>query len=127
MLRTILSVCSLALVLAVLSAGGASAADVKKGKKVFNKCKACHYVNKDKHKLGPSLKGVFGRKAGTAEGFKKYSKAMKGADIVWDDKTMAEFLKKPKKYIKGTKMSFAGLKKQKQIDDVIAYMKDAGK
>lgn len=100
---------------------------IKAGEKVFKKCKACHTVgHKAKHKLGPHLNGIFGRAAGTADGFKKYSKAMKkaGADgLVWDDKTLATFLKKPKAMIKKTKMSFAGLKKDADLEAIVAYLR----
>lgn len=100
---------------------------VKAGEKVFNKCKACHAVgDKAKHKIGPHLNGIFGRAAGTAEGFKKYSKDMKsaGADgLVWDEETLAAFLAKPKAMIKRTKMAFAGLKKEDDLTAVIAYLK----
>lgn len=97
--------------------------DIKKGKKVFKKCAACHTVKDGKHKLGPSLFGIFGRTAGTAEGV-KYSDAMIASGIVWDEANMREFLTKPKDYIKGTSMAFGGIKKEQQMDDLIAYMKD---
>jgi cytochrome c len=64
-----------------------------------------------------------GRKAGAVEGY-KYSKAMKAADIVWDEANLDEYLKKPKAFLKGTKMSFGGLKKDAQRADVIAYLKE---
>lgn len=96
--------------------------DLKKGKRVFNKCKACHIVNKEKNKVGPHLVGLFGRKAGTLKGY-KYSKAMKKSDIVWNEETLDGYLTKPRKYLKGTKMTFAGLKKKKDRDNVIAYLK----
>ncbi len=99
---------------------------LKAGEKVFKKCKACHTVGEDaKNKVGPHLNDVFGRTAGTIEGF-KYSKAMIAAGeggLVWNDETITEFLKKPKKFIKKTKMSFAGLKKDQQITDLMAYLK----
>lgn len=97
--------------------------DIKKGKKVFKKCAACHTVKDGKHKLGPSLFGIFGRTAGTVEGV-KYSDAMIASGIVWDQANMREFLTKPKDYIKGTSMAFGGIKKEQQMDDLIAYMKD---
>lgn len=97
--------------------------DIKKGKKVFKKCAACHTVKDGKHKLGPSLFGIFGRTAGTVEGV-KYSDAMIASGIVWDEANMREFLTKPKDYIKGTSMAFGGIKKEQQMDDLIAYMKD---
>ncbi|MDJ0942379.1 MAG: cytochrome c family protein [Kiloniellales bacterium] len=116
----------LAIALAAFCAlGGATAeaADLKKGKKVFNKCKACHALEAGKKKVGPSLHGVFGRKAGTVDGF-KYSKAMVDSGIVWDDATITEYLKRPKKYIPGNKMAFAGLKKQDDIDNLLAYLRE---
>ena len=100
----------------------ASAADVEAGKKVFKKCKACHSLKPGKKKVGPSLHGVLGNKAGQVKGF-KYSKAMKKADITWDDASLDAYLTKPRKFLKGTKMSFAGLKKKKDRDNVIAYIK----
>ncbi len=99
--------------------------DAAAGEKVFRRCKACHVADKDLNKTGPTLLGVIGRQAGTLESFKKYSKAMIAAGdegLVWDTENMAEFLRKPKTYIKGSKMAFAGLKKEDQIADVIAYI-----
>ena len=107
-----------------LTFSAADAADVKKGKKVFKKCKACHYVDQEKNKSGPHLVNIVGRAAGAVDGF-KYSKAMAGSGLVWDEATLAGFLAKPKKYLKGTKMSFAGLKKESDIANVIAYLKSA--
>jgi cytochrome c len=106
--------------------GPANAGDAAKGKRVYNKCKACHSMKPGKKKIGPSLHGVMGRKAGTLKGF-KFSKAMKKSGITWDDKSMGEYLKKPRAFVKGTKMAFPGLKKAKQIDDVIAYIKSKSK
>lgn len=98
--------------------------DAKKGKRVFNKCKACHEVSTDKNKVGPSLRGVFGRKAGTVEGF-NYSDAMKNADIVWDEEKIDKYVENPKEFIPGNKMVYAGLKKEDQREDLIAYLKEA--
>ncbi|PCJ58917.1 MAG: cytochrome c family protein [Rhodospirillaceae bacterium] len=109
-----------------LVSGVAMAGDVKKGKKGFKKCKACHTLVAGKNKVGPSLAGIFGRTSGTVEGF-KYSAAMKDAGIVWNEETLDAFLTKPKKYIKGTKMAFPGLKKEAKRKDLIAYLKEATK
>ena len=106
----------------VLSTAPAQAGDVQAGAKVFKKCKACHYVDKEKNKTGPHLVNIIGRTAGTLEGY-KYSKAMKASGIVWDETTLTEYLRAPKKYIKGTKMAFAGLRKDADIANVIAYLK----
>lgn len=114
-----------AAVLAFVSSPALAAGDAGNGEKVFRKCKACHVADQEKNRVGPHLVGLFGRTAGTAEKF-KYSKAMteKGeGGLVWNDETLAEYLKAPKQYIKGTKMSFAGLKKQDDIDDLLAYLK----
>lgn len=99
------------------------AADIKAGEKVFKKCKACHVVDAEKNKTGPHLLNIMGRKAGTLESYTKYSKAMVAADVIWDETTLDAYLEKPKKYIKGTKMAFAGLRKEKDRVNVIAYLK----
>ena len=91
------------------------------GKKVFKKCKSCHSFTKNK--LGPSLGNIIDQKAGIVEGF-KYSKAMENSDIIWNACSLDSFLKKPKKYIKGTKMRFAGLKKKSHRDALIKYLKE---
>ena len=103
--------------------GSAFAGDIKAGEKVFKKCKACHYADREKHKTGPHLVNIMGREAGSLEDYKKYSKAMKASGIVWDDTTLADYLRAPKKYVKGTKMAFVGLKKDADIENVIAYLK----
>jgi cytochrome c len=106
----------------ILMALPAQAGDVKAGEKVFRKCKSCHYVDQEKNKTGPHLVNIIGRAAGSVDGF-KYSKAMKDSGLTWDEATLAEFLKKPKDYLKGTKMAFAGLRKDTEIADLIAYLK----
>ena len=95
--------------------------DIKAGKKVFKKCKACHDVKEGKNKVGPSLYNIVGATAGSVEGF-KYSKALKDSGIVWDEENLRAFVTKPKKLIPGNRMAFAGLKKEKQIDDLLAYL-----
>ena len=116
------SLASLALAMVLVSPGTAVAADIKAGEKVFKKCKACHYADREKHKTGPHLVNIIGRTAGSLEDYKKYSKAMKASGIVWDETTLADYLRAPKKYIKGTKMAFVGLKKDADIENVIAYL-----
>ena len=98
--------------------------DAAAGEKVFKKCAACHVVDSDQKKVGPSLQNVIGRTAGTTEGF-KYSKSMVEAGeggLVWSAETIGEYLKDPKGYVKGNKMSFAGLKKDDDVANVIAYL-----
>lgn len=99
--------------------------DATKGEKVFRKCKACHAVGEGaKSRVGPVLNGVVGRTAGSENGF-SYSDAMTaaGADgLVWTAETLNGFLEKPKGYLEGTNMSFAGLRKEQDRADVIAYL-----
>jgi cytochrome c len=118
-----------ALVLAfLLSAAGATTGlaegDAAKGKRVFAKCKACHVIDKEKNRVGPHLVALFGRAAGSIENY-NYSKAMSASTVIWNEESLDVYLKKPKAYIKGTKMAFVGLRKQKDRTDIIAYLKEA--
>jgi len=99
-----------------------ASANIGEGEKVFKKCAACHSIAKGgKNKIGPALWGVLGRTAGTVEGY-KYSKAMASYGKSWSIEEMNGFLTKPKDWMKGTKMSFAGLKNPKDRASVIVYM-----
>ena len=96
--------------------------DVSHGEKVFKKCSACHLVNKGgENKIGPALYGVIGRKVASKQDY-KYSKAMAAYDKDWTFEEMNGYLKKPQSYIKGTKMAFAGLRKEKDRASVILYL-----
>lgn len=128
-MKRALSLTAMIAVLSISAIGSANAADVEKGKKVFNKCKACHTLAAGKHRIGPSLAGVFGRKAGTVDKY-NFSKAMTAAGeggLVWSEKTLSEYLVKPRDYIKGNKMTFAGLNKPSDIEDLVAFLKEAAK
>lgn len=114
-----------ALASAVLFAVPAHAeGDAAAGQKVFNQCKACHDIEKGVNKVGPTLKGVVGRKAASVPDY-KYSAAMikKGEEgVVWDEATLTAYLPNPKAYVPGTKMAFGGLKKPEDVTNLIAYL-----
>lgn len=100
-----------------------AAADPKKGAKIFNKCKSCHTAEKGgKNKIGPDLWNVVGRKRGSFPGF-SYSSAMKEKGGSWTYETLNKFLTKPKDFVPGTKMTFAGLSKATDRAAVIAYLR----
>ncbi|MBG07081.1 MAG: cytochrome c family protein [Rhodospirillaceae bacterium] len=100
--------------------------NAKLGKKVFNKCRACHALKPGKKKLGPSLHGVIGRKAGS-ESYFKYSPAMKSSGIEWTEENLEKYLQAPKKFIPKNRMAFGGLKKKKDRKNIIAYIKSISK
>ena len=109
----------------ILTAGPAFAeGDAAAGKKIYNKCKTCHALEAGKKKLGPNLRGIIGRMAGSVEGY-KYSSAMKDSGVVWTEENIDAYLERPKEFIPGNKMVFPGLKKEQQRADLIAYLKEA--
>ena len=101
--------------------GMASPAAAISGEKVFKKCKACHSLQEGKNKMGPSLHGLFGRKAGTVPKY-RYSKALKNSGIVWSEETLDDWLSGPKNLVKKTKMRTRGLKEE-QRKALIEYLK----
>ena len=110
----------------VLAAGGALAeGNEARGERLFNQqCRACHTLDQGGHNLvGPNLHGLFGRKAGSAD--YQYSDAMKKSGIVWDDATLADYLKDPKGRVPGTKMTYIGLRQEQQQQDMIAFLEKA--
>lgn len=119
---------------AVVSSPALAEGDAGKGKKVFMKCKACHRTEAGKHAVGPSLFGIVGRQAATADGFTRYSKAMRAvgeSGLVWDDANISDYVADPKGWLRETlddkkargTMAFAGLKKEQDRLDLIAYLK----
>ena len=113
---------ALAAFLLVSSPVSADAAD--DGKKVYKKCQACHSLDAGRHRAGPSLSGVFGAKAGVADGY-SYSPAMENSGIVWNAKNLDAFLANPREILSGTRMFFPGLRTEADRKAIIAYLKQA--
>lgn len=111
--------------LVCLGTSAVAEGDIEAGEKVFRKCKACHAIGPDaKTKVGPVLTGIVGAEAGKDPDF-KYSKALTAAaseGLVWDEASLSAFLTKPRDFLDGTKMSFSGLRKEKEVTDLIAYL-----
>jgi cytochrome c len=115
-------------ILLFLSARSAAAlaADPAAGERVFRKCVACHAVGEGaQHKVGPILNGLIGRPAGSYPGY-SYTEANKNSKFVWDEATLTRYLKNPRAAIPGTKMLFAGLPREGEIADVIAFLRQFG-
>lgn len=116
---------SAATMLAIATALPAAAQDLEAGEAAFRKCTACHAIGEGAaHKLGPVLNDVLGRTAGTAEGY-AYSQSMIGAGtagLVWTPQTLDQFLSKPREFIVGTKMTFAGIANEAERENIIAYL-----
>lgn len=115
---------ALPLALAVLTMANAHAADIQAGKELFNtRCASCHHVGPSaRAAFGPQLNGIFGRKAGSTSDY-RYSDAMKASPIVWNDTTLRAFVGAPGKTVPGTKMRFWGMSDQRQVDDLLAYLR----
>lgn len=101
----------------------AADSDPDRGRKAFRICAACHTVEKGVHRTGPSLAKFWGRKAGTIDGFRRYSEALKGSDAIWNEKTLDKWLKNPKTFIPGNRMVFTGMDKEAERADLIAFLK----
>jgi cytochrome c len=111
------------IVAAIAAASSAALAqDVAAGKSSFNKCMACHSIGEGaKNKVGPELNGLDGRKSGTAEGY-SYTDANKNSGITWNEAQFKEYIKDPKAKVPGTKMAFAGIKKESEVNDLWAFV-----
>ncbi len=120
----------LALAATVATAGiGARAevlsGDAKRGAQLFRACIACHSLAPERNMTGPSLAGFWGRKAGDLKSFERYSPALKGSGVVWDEKSLDGWLKAPARFIPNSRMTFAGISEAKQRTDLIAFLKEA--
>jgi cytochrome c len=117
-----LSLSALFVIASSAAASAALAQDVAAGKTSFNKCMACHAIGEGaKNKVGPELNGLDGRKSGTADGY-SYSDANKNSGITWNEAQFKEYIKDPKAKIPGTKMAFAGIKNEKEVNDLWAFL-----
>jgi cytochrome c len=126
-MKTTLAIAGLVLTLAVAAmAQEAQAQDVAAGEQSFKKCQICHRIGEGaKNFAGPELNGLDGRHSGSAAGF-SYSDANKNSGIVWSEATFKDYIKDPRAKIPGTKMIFPGIKNEKEIGDLWAYLKQFG-
>jgi cytochrome c len=114
--------CTVAAAVFALAWGNAHAQDAEAGQKVFKRyCAVCHTVEPGKNRVGPTLHGVYGRTSGSVENF-KYSKAMQEAGLTWNEENLDEYLANPKEKVPGNKMIFAGVKKEDERKNLIAYL-----
>jgi len=113
--------------LVVGSTDAMAAGNSENGARAFRVCAACHSLEPGQHKTGPSLAGVLGRKAGAEEGFHRYSPALKGADVVWDEAALDAWIADPQAFLPGNRMVFRGLPDATMRADLIAYLAQAGR
>jgi cytochrome c len=121
LLRTLTALALLPLATQAFAADGNPA----RGQRVFGACAACHSLQRGLNMTGPSLADVWNRKAGSLASFSRYSPALKSANIVWNDKTLDEWINDPQHIVPGNQMTFAGIKDARQRADLLAFLKDA--
>jgi cytochrome c len=123
MMNRLMIVTMSALAAIAVSASTVSAQDAAAGQRQFNKCLPCHAVGPDaENKIGPELNGLDGRHSGTAPNY-SYSDANKNSGIVWNEESFKEYIKNPAAKVPGTKMTFAGIKNDQDVNDLWAYLK----
>jgi len=115
----------LALIVIPASAREAEDSDPARGEQYFRACASCHSLTPNHNMTGPSLAGVFGRKAGSLASFQRYSPALKSSGVVWDEQTLDAWLTKPDAFIPDSRMTFQGIGAPKIRADIIAYLKQA--
>jgi cytochrome c len=108
---------------ALLADTAIAAGDPGRGARIFQWCLACHSISPGEHSTGPSLANLWQRKAGTTEGFARYSSALKGANVEWNENNLDKWLRSPKQFIPGTIMNYQGIKDAQERADLIAYLK----
>ena len=96
-----------------------------RGQRAFGACAACHSLQPDQNMTGPSLANLWGRKAGSLPSFNRYSPALTSANIVWNDKTLDEWVEEPQHLVPGNQMTFDGIKDARQRADLLAFLKQA--
>jgi cytochrome c len=120
------AIAAIALITTALTATPVRAQDVAAGAKVFKVCHICHRIGPGaKNLVGPELNGLDGRHSGTAPGY-NYSEGNIKSGIIWNEKTFKKYIRDPQGVIPGTKMAFAGIKNEKEVDDLWAYIKQFG-
>src|SRR5262249_61960290 len=102
-----------------------SEGNAARGQRVFGACAACHSLQPDQSMTGPSLAGLWNRKAGSLASFSRYSSPLQSANIVWNDKTLDEWINDPQHLVPGNEMTFAGIKDARQRADLLAFLKQA--
>lgn len=114
-------------ILILSNAALAETGDATRGQRIFRVCGACHSLQAGKSMTGPSLSGIFGKKAGSDPKFSRYSNALKSADVVWDDNTVDAWIANPQLVVPGNEMTFPGVKEPQQRLDLLAFLKQATK
>jgi len=125
MIRTLIGIMAVVVTFTGATEDSRAQGNPQKGSQVFRQCLACHSVEPGRHLTGPSLGNIWGRKAGTAEDFYRYSKALKNANITWNAETLDAWLKDPSAFIPNNSMGFAGIENAQARQDLIAYLKVA--
>lgn len=103
------------------------AGDANNGERVFGRCRACHLLTGNQPRSGPNLKNIFGRPAGTTPGFSSYSKALRESGIVWNERSLDEWISSPVDFLPGNKMNLAPIRSAQDRMDLIAYLRKATK